>query len=315
MSRFVSPNLAALPAPSVIEQIDIATLTAARIAEFVSRAEARGFSYTVGVLESDTVPIIEQTGAYFDGLVRDRINAAGRAVMLVTATGSQLDHIAATYYGISRLVITPATDDVPAVLEADADFRLRIALAVEAWSTAGPEGAYIFHAMEADGDVLDVAVYSEEDGAVHANSEPVLAPEVLVVVLSRVGNGAPTEPLLAKVLSDLSGREVRPIGDKVYVEPAAITPYAITATLRIRTGADPALLVAEATARVQAYITARRRVGAVVQRLGIGAALKVTDVEEIVLTLPAADVDPGSKGAGYCTAITIAAEAAEDSWR
>ena len=62
-------------------------------------------------------------------------------------------------------------------------------------------------------------------------------------------------------------------------------------------------------------MTARRRVGAIVQKLGLGAALKVTDVEEIVLTSPATDVAPGSKGAGFCTAITITTEAAEDSWR
>ena len=315
MSRFVSPDLSRLPAPSALEALDFEALVAARLATLVERAEARSFPYDVETLESDPLVIDQQTGAVHELMVRSRVNDAVRAVLLVTATGAQLDHIAATYYGISRLVVTPATGKTPAVMEADTDFRARIALAVEAWSTAGPEGAYIFHALEADGNVLDVAVYSEEDGALYSNSTPVLAPEVLVVVLSRVGDGAPNGPLLAKVLADLSGREVRPIGDKVVVEPATILPYAVNATLKVRAGADASLLVAEARSRVEAYVAARRRVGAIVQRLGLGAALKVTDVEEIVLASPAADVDPGSKGAGYCTGITITAEAAEDSWR
>jgi phage-related baseplate assembly protein len=315
MSRFVAPDLSRLPAPSALEALDFEALVTARLGTLKTRAEARGFPYDVETLESDPLVIDQQTGAVHELMVRSRVNDAVRAVLLVTATGVQLDHIAATYYGISRLVVTAAIGNQPAVTEADADFRARIALAVEAWSTAGPEGAYIFHALEADGSVLDVAVYSEEDGAVYANSTPVLAPEVLVVVLSRVGNGTPSSELLANVLADLSGREVRPIGDKVVVEPAIIVPYAVSATLKVRAGADASLLVAEARSRVEAYVAARRRVGAIVQRLGLGAALKVTDVEEIVLSSPAADVDPGSKGAGFCTGITITAEAAEDSWR
>jgi phage-related baseplate assembly protein len=315
MSRFVSPDLSRLPAPSALEALDFEALVAARLATLVERAEARSFPFDVETLESDPLVVDQQTRAVHELTVRSRVNDAVRAVLLVTATGAQLDHIAATYYGISRLVLTPATGNTPAVMEADADFRVRIALAVEAWSTAGPEGAYIFHALEADGTVLDVAVYSEEDGALYSDDTPVLAPEVLVIVLSRVGNGAASSELLARVLTDLSAREVRPIGDKVVVEPATILPYAVSATLKVRAGADASLLVAEARSRVEAYVTTRRRVGAIVQRLGLGAALKVTDVEEIVLSSPAADVDPGSKGAGYCTAITITAEAAEDSWR
>jgi len=315
MSRFVSPNLALLPAPTVLEPLDFEGLVTARLDTFVARAAARGVAYDVQLQKTDPIVINQETGAVHETLVRARVNDAARATMLVTARKAQLDQIAATFFGIARLVVTPATGNAAAVMEDDESFRARIVLANEAFSTAGPEGAYLYHALEADGDVLDAGVYSEEDGAVYANSTPVLAPEILVVVLSRVGNGTPSEALLAKVLADLSRREVRPLGDKVTVEPAIITPYAVEAVLKVRPGADRALLIAEATARVAAYVAARRRVGAIVQQLGLGAALKVTDVEEIVLVQPAADVDPGSKGAGYCTGITVTAEDAEDSWR
>jgi phage-related baseplate assembly protein len=205
---------------------------------------------------------------------------------------------------------------VAQVDEADDDFRARAVLSLEARSTAGPEGAYVYFALSADPEVLDAECYGEEDGAVYAGSFGfVTAPEVLLVILSRIGDGTPSDELLSTVYAALSPEEVRPIGDKVTVEPAKIVTYSVEGVIRHKPGADPAPLLAAATAQVQAYCTARRRIGRVHQRLGIGAALKVTDAEEIELLLPVADIDPGSKGAAYCTSVTLTAEAVEDDWR
>ena len=314
-SRFVAPNLSRLPPPDALAPLDFDTVVRERLAALVVRATARGLTGDSAALVSVPLTVDQQAGAVHELLTRSRVNEAVRAVLLVTATGPQLDHIAATYYGISRLVVTPATDAAPAVMESDAAFRARTALAPEAWSVSGPEGSYIFHALEADGNVADVAVYSEEDGVTHANGEPVLAPEVLVVVLSRLGDGTPTDTLVTKVLADLSRRTVRPVGDKVFVEPAEIRPYAVSARLKLARGTDATAAVADARARVEAYAAARRRVGAVVQRLGLGACLMVPGVEDIVLLSPAADIDPGDKGAGYCTGITIETEVAARVWR
>jgi phage-related baseplate assembly protein len=321
LSRFVAPNLAGLPPPPAVEVLDFEAILAARIADLQGRLTAKGLPAVAAVLalESEPLTIAQQTGATFEATLRARINDAVRANLIASAVDGDLDQLAATFYGVERLVLVEADPDadppVTEVKESNDDFRARALLSLEARSTAGPEGAYIYFGLSADPDVLDVECYGEEDGALYADDTPVLAPEVLLVVLSRIGDGAPADELLETVAEAVNAEEVRPIGDKVTVEPAEITTYAVVGVVRHRRGADPAPLLAAATAQVEAYVAARRKIGRIVQRLGIGAAMKVTDAEEIVLTSPAADVDPGSKGAGYCTSVTLTAEAVEDDWR
>ena len=304
MSRFAAPDLAALGEPPALETIDYEDQIRRRLAALYEQSRTHGFAWNVGALETDPLVIDQQVNAYFDGLLRARVNDGIRAVLLTSAQGGQLDQIAATYYGISRLAG-----------EADDDFRARIALAPEAWSTAGPSGAYVFHGLEADPDVRDVAVFSEEDGAVYADGTPVLAPEVLMVVLAHSGDGTPSPDLLAKVLADASRSETRPIGDRVVVEAARIVTYEIEAVLKIRNGVDAALLLQQAEENVRSYLDRRSYIGRLHQRGGIFAALSVTDTEEVVIASPAGDIDPGSKGAAFCTNITITTDIAPENWR
>lgn len=321
MSRFSAPNLAGLPPPPAIEVLDYEAIRASRISDLDARLRAAGQGDVADdlVLESEPQTIAQQTNATFDLNLRGRINDAVRGNLIATATGAALDHLAVTLYGIERLTLVEADPDatppVVAVLESDADYRDRAMLSFEARSSAGPQGGYEFFAKSADPDVLDVRAYAEDDGALYANGDPVLAPEVLVVVLSRQGDGTPSSDLLDTVAAALNAEEIRPCGDKVTVEPASVTPYTVVGVIKHAPGADPAPLLAAAEARVAQYTTARRRIGRLHQVLGIGAAMKVTDVEEIELTSPVADVDPGSKGAGYCVSISLTAQSLEDDWR
>ena len=168
MSQFAAPDLARLPTLPLTTPEFEATL-AARMADFKARAEADGFDYDVGALESDPIRIDQEVGADREIGIHARINDQTRAVMLATAWGAWLDHIATTFYGISRLVLSMDEGTGEVTHESDDDFRIRIALVPEAFSTAGPEGAYAFHALELDGrqSISYVAVYSEEDGAIY----------------------------------------------------------------------------------------------------------------------------------------------------
>lgn len=322
MSRFVAPDLAGLPPPPAIEVLSFEAILAARIADLQGRLEAKGLTEVSAILalESEPLTINQQTSGAFELMMRARVNNAVRSNLIASAVGDDLDQLAATFYGVERLVLIeedPSADPpIAEVKELDDDFRARAVLSLEARSTAGPEGAYIYFGLSADPDVLDVACYGEEDGAVYSGAlARVLAPEVLLIVLSRLGDGTPSNALLESVRQAVNAEEVRPIGDKVTVEPAQILTYAVEGVIRHKPGADPSPLLTAATAQVRAYCDARHRVARVHQRLGIGAAMKVTDAEEIELTSPAADIDPGSKGAAYCTSITIAAEVVEDDWR
>ena len=164
MSSFTVINLSKLPAPKVIEKLDYEKLLQEYYQDFFSKDE----SYDA-LLESDPAMAILQAGAYREMLLRQRINESAKANLLAYATGSDLDQKAASY-GVSRL-------------EAESDDRLRYRcqLSLEGYSTAGPVGAYIFHALSASAKVKSVAVESPQAG------------EVLVTVLSTEGNGIPSK--------------------------------------------------------------------------------------------------------------------------
>lgn len=317
MSRFVQADLAALGEVPAVSAVDFEAIRTDRISLLMAAFDAAGITYDVETLETDSAVIVEgEAGGYADLLLRQRVNEAVRSLSLATAAGGNLDHIAATYYGISRQ--TDETDD---------RFRDRIALAPEAFSTAGPLGAYVFHALELDGvaDIADAWAYSEEDGAVYTNglyagvteyatNDDVLAPEILLVILPTVAYGACDQELLDRAYEAVTAIDVRPLGDKVTVEPAEVVTYTVSMTITYQRGADPTPLVTEARKRVEAYVAARRKVGLTAEILGIGGSGYVSGVEAVTLTSPAADVGGGSKQAPECTSITITAVQAEGSW-
>src|SRR3546814_4822909 len=111
-------------------------------------------------------------------------------------------------------------------MEIYADFRRRMVLAPEGYSVAGPEGAYIFHALSAHADVLDASATSPAPG------------EVLVSVLSRAGSGVPSPELLATVATFVSDETRRPLTDFVTVQAAGIVDYSVSANLTTFSGPD-----------------------------------------------------------------------------
>jgi phage-related baseplate assembly protein len=199
--------------------------------------------------------------------------------------------------GVVRLVISPgdalAVPPVAPTLESDADLRRRAQLALEGFSTAGPEGAYVFHALSAAADVLDVSATSPSPG------------DVLVTVLSRTGSGAAPAPLLATVAAALNADDLRPLCDNVVVQSAAIVSYAITATLYFYAGPDSAVVMTAAQAATTASAAAQHRLGRDVTISGLHAALHQPGVQRVVLTAPAASLTIGSAQASWCTGITL----------
>lgn len=348
MSRFVAPDLAALgDIPSVVP-VDFETIKRGRDEYLIAALARNDISYDVANLETDPQVIAySEGGGYQEMNFRQRVNEAIRGLSLATAVGGDLDHIAASYVGISRLIYNNDADDQPANsqwsatlgkwVELDDIFRDRIILGFEAFSTAGPEGAYKFHALELDGtrDIADAVIYSEEDDATYsatlhadaysmglksapftgrADSDPVLAPEVLVVVLPTLAYGAANQALLNRAFTACSAQEVRPVGDNVRVEAATVTGYDIAVTLYYAPGADVSTMVSAAEVKLAAYAKARRRIGLPVQLEVIGGRAAIDDNVVVDITLPAADIEPGSKGAAEVGTITVTAVQSEGVW-
>lgn len=289
---FTAVDLSRLPAPTAIETLDFETLLADAVARYRAEMEASGLTYVAR--DSDPVTKLLQTFVYLAQIMRQRINDAVRAVMPAYAAGADLDNIAATY-GIARLTITPADPvlGTPAVMESDAEFRRRMVLAPEGYSVAGPEGAYIFHALTADADVLDASAVSPRPG------------EVLISILSRTGNGGASPALVARVAERLNDDTIRPLTDHVIVQAAEIVEYVVEATLTTFSGPDADLVLAGARTRIEAYVAACHFLGRDPTRSGIIAALHAEGVQNVILTAPVEDIAVTRQQAPYCTAITI----------
>jgi phage-related baseplate assembly protein len=290
---YTQVNLSQLQPPDVIEALDFETIFAAMLADLQARDPV--FS---ALVESDPAYKILEVAAYRELLLRQRINDAAKSVMLALATGTDLDQIAANY-SVERLVIDPgaptAVPPVPPTYESDSDFRNRILLSLEGYTTAGSVGAYQFHALSASGDVKDVAVASP----------PLVPGQVNVAVLSRTGNGAASTPLVNTVYAALSADTARPLCDAVVVQSAGIVNYSITAVLTLYPGVGQETALAAALAAAQAYAADMHRIGRDITRSGLFAALHQPGVQNVSLTAPAADVVIAWNQAAWCTAINV----------
>jgi phage-related baseplate assembly protein len=153
-------DLSKLPPPKLVDELDFETI----FSEMLAKLQELDPTFDA-LLESDPAYAILQVAAYRELLLRQTINDKAKARMLAYATGSDLDHIGADR-GVARL------DG-----ESDDQFRARIVMAPEGWSTAGPIEAYEFHALSAHAGIKDVNVSSAGAGVVQ------------VAVLSNVGNG------------------------------------------------------------------------------------------------------------------------------
>jgi phage-related baseplate assembly protein len=307
MSQFTAIDLSQLPKPQVVETLSFEAVLADLLADYTGRYPA--FDAPV---ESEPVYKLLEVAAYRELILRQRVNDASHANMLAYAQGNDLDNLAANFPDagapmgrVTRLVIDTgnpaALPPVPLTLESDEALRRRCILAPEAYSTAGSEGAYIFHALSTNGVVKDAAADSPLDGDGNPTGE------VFLTVLSRTGSGVPSGPLLAAVASKLTAKKVRPLTDKVTVLAASIINYTINATIYIYDGPDQSVVLAQAQANAAALVASLHRLGQVVALSAIYKALHVDGVERVVLTTPTGTVNCTNRQAPYCTAIAIVA--------
>lgn len=275
----ITIDLSQIAPPDVIEDLAFETIYQELLADF-----RRLYPEWTAILESDPVLKLLELVSYREMLIRARVNDAAMSVMLAYANGSNLDNLAANF-NVSRLEN-----------ESDTYFRRRVQMAFEGFSTAGPIGAYIFHALSADARVLDAAVKSPSPG------------EVLVTILSREGNGAASPTVLSAVEAVLNDENIRPITDRVTVQSAAIVPFAIEAKLFVKPGPESSLVKQAAVAALDSVIAASRAIGADIARSALFAALHQPGVQRVELRSPAADIEIADTQAAWCTGYAISTE-------
>lgn len=320
-------DLSLIAAPEVVETIDFEAQLAQRKARFIELAPELA---DLMDLESEPAVKLLEEASYDEILLRTRVNEAAKAVMLAYATGANLDHLAALY-GVSRLTTSPGDPDaIPPVaptLETDDALRARVQMAPEGFSTAGPSGAYRFHALSADGLILDASIDSPRFESLALSPAQVAAlpagtialtcaytaglasPRpgmVRVSILSRTADGVPSAELLATVASAINNEDIRPLTDEVIVTAPEVIHYALHATLVTYPGPSAQAVLNAAQAAAEKYVAATHRLGYDVTLSGLYAALHQPGVQRVNLIEPAASVVCDLHQAPYCTGITLA---------
>ncbi|MFM2482785.1 baseplate J/gp47 family protein [Celerinatantimonas sp. YJH-8] len=284
-------DLSALPAPSLLEELDYETI----LSEMIERYQLANPDFDA-LLESDPIYKTLEVAAYYRVKDRQRVNEAAKAVMLALASDADLDQIGARY-AVERQLITPADETtIPptdAVYESDDDFRRRILLAFDGLSVAGPEQSYISHALSADPSIADVSAMMTAPG------------QVQVTLLSRNGNGQANASQIAHVAAALNAEEVRPLTDQVRVQSAEIINYSVSATLYMQDGPEQEPILTAANAALDTYVANQQRLGRNIRRSAIMAALSVSGVQYVDLTQPAEDLVLSRAQASYCTETSI----------
>lgn len=112
------------------------------------------------------------------------------------------------------------TSEGGAEVQSDDSYREDIRLAPENFSTAGPEGAYIYHAKRASTKIIDVTVWSPEAGKVEVR--PLLA-----------GGELPGDEMLQQVKATLNDKTVRPLTDNISVLAPEQLTYNLSLTYYI----------------------------------------------------------------------------------
>ncbi|WP_368300813.1 baseplate assembly protein [Kluyvera sichuanensis] len=291
-------DLSQLPAPDVVETLDFETILAERKATLVSLYPEEQQEAVARTLTLESEPLVKylEENAYREVIWRQRVNDAAQACTLAYANNNDLDVMAGNN-NTARQVVTPADDSTipptPAVMESDADLRLRAQQAYEGLSVAGPVGAYEYHGRSADGRVADISVVSPSPAC------------VTITVLSREDDGTAPDDLLAAVEKALNAEDVRPVGDRVTVQSAEIVPYQIDAILYFYPGPESEPIRLAAEEKLKAYISAQQRIGRDIRRSAIYAALHVEGVQRVELTAPLADIVLTQYQASYCTEYSI----------
>lgn len=133
----------------------------------------------------------------------------------------QINRLVDPIAGISFVVNTTETNG-GSDREADGDYRDRIRLSPEKYSSAGPALSYKFWALSAQETIVDVSVLSPIPG------------QVDLYVLTAGGTPASSD-ILDLVEAAVNQDKVRPLCDTVTVNAPAQVSYDVTATYYIRT--------------------------------------------------------------------------------
>ena len=251
-----------------------------------------------------------------------KYNARIKQMLAWWATGTNLDARLADM-GLERQLLAPgdpaAFPPIDPVYESDDDARLRYYLAPHA-PAAGSRMQYrreIFTLGERPvvkvettaAGVVTVTYTFDPDGYVaqvkDGNGRRTVPGEVTVTVLSREGDGTPSQALLDGVRQHFARPDVRPETDLVTVQAAQIKNYKIRVIAKINPGPDSGLTKVAAQQQLQAYADACHRLEGRVDPSWIDYTLHSAGAVQLQILEPVAPIVTSAFQAPYCTGVEV----------
>lgn len=296
-SNLTAIDLSLLSPPEVVKNLDFEIILKEGLDDFYKRMDEVVPNYP-RLLESDPAMKLAEAFAYREMIIRNDANKQALAVLLAYAEGSDLDHKAAER-NLQRRIISPATENTPEVKESNDSLRKRVQLAPEGQTTAGSEGSYIFHGLNADPRVKDIYPYAPLDEA--SNPTGICN----IYVLSNESDGTASEDLLNVVSAALNAKSIRPLTDKPIIYSASILNYSIDAEIFIDEGPDENIVLDSCYKAAQEYTKKSHSFNDGVSLSGIYQALHQPGVSRVNLISPASNIDTSIGQVAFCTGINI----------
>lgn len=296
----VTLDVSRFPKPMALSVLDYEAIMAERLPRLVALFNEFGVAFDVEMLETDPAVIVQQADAYRELLLVARINDAVRAVMILFAQGTDLDNLG-VFYRTFRRTLVPASGATPAVMEGDDEFRRRILLAPEAFTTGGAAGAYVYHALTSDPDVLNVDVWTPFEGS----------GQVIIAVQSRYGDGTASDDLVERVhahihrLGPNGWQNIKPLTTVVSTRSIVNFPYQIVAQGFVLPGPDPVETRTLALASLTEMAARRRTPARDVPLSAIHAAGMVGAMDRLTVVSPTAHIARGHGEVALCTGIEL----------
>ena len=326
-----NPQIDRIPEPDVLKVAGFDPVLAAIKGLTLERVEAMRPDDATAVAETlendaELSSIIAQACAMVVVNRERRLNDKIRQILLLWAKGTNLDARAADY-GITRQVIKKgnpsAFPPIPDEMESDVDLLTRCLLAPFGFATTGSELAYRFHLMTL-GDKPLITVTSPQpnrvvmtydfpegsrSGEVKDGRAKMAKAESGLVdcwLLSREGDGTPSDELLAYATRYMNRSDIALASDVITVKAATIKPYQIKMKLHGSNSPGGVIDPAPAKAELEAYAEGSHRLEGFIDpgRLYAIAHGHQTVVRAEVIE-PAAPVSCAVNEAPYCTGVTV----------
>ena len=258
-------------------------------------------AYTVVAKNGAIEALLRETVTIYPGLTETE-----GIFEIIKPSGAEGNGLFLTWDAVTPLpFVTAAAEQLEAShggsdAESDEDFRRRVPLALERYSTAGPKGSYEAWALKAEERVKDVSATTPEPGVVH------------VYLLSKEGDGTADEAMISRVREILNDDGVRPLTDEVEIFSANIIHYEVRMTVEIYPGVAGEPPYEEARRRVRAKVQNLHGLGMDITRTALMAAAHVEGVKLVELLEPSGDIGVSASEAAYCMNIEVGSRVADE---